>query len=224
MAQVQIVTNPVDAESELAQFGISLAVAHKVARVASAGRASALDIDVAFAPGMLSHIQGNRQIRRELLPRGWRIGRLNNVESVVNDELAVQIVFQNVDRACDLSHSPQAISGKGAGARQLVQAGLQTELFENPTQAVSAAVESIPSTSKRGVTPTVWMFCVSDDGKRLRAELSKPDNFEGNQLGEFSKRIFMLDEDSGSHQEANVRPSNDDDGSGLDVDVKVIRK
>lgn len=224
MAQVKMVTDPIDAANELAQFGISLAVAHKIARVASAGRASALDIDVAFAPGMLSHIQGNRQIRRELLPRGWRIGRQNNVESVVNDELAIQIVFQNVDRACDFSHSPQAISGKGAGARQLVQAGLQAELFEKPAHGLSTSVKTILSTSKRGVTPTVWLFCVSDDGKRLRAELSKPDNFEGNQLGEFSRRIFLLDEESGDREEAKVRPSNDADGSGLDVDVKVVRR
>jgi hypothetical protein len=224
MAEVQIVTAPIDAQNELAQFDIALAVAHKIARAASAGRASALDIDVAFAPGMLSHIQGNRQIRRELLPRGWRIGRLNNVESVVNDELGIQIVFQNVDRACDDSHSPQAISGKGAGARRLVQAGLQAELFEQPALALTTSVPSTRHMSKLGVTPTVWLFCVSDDGTRLRAELSKPDNFEGNQLGKFSKRIFILDEESGDRKEAKIGPSDNDDGSVLDVDVKVVRK
>jgi hypothetical protein len=221
MGNAMIVSDPVDAANEIAQFGLSLAVVQKVARVASAGRASALDIDVAFAPGMLAHIQGNRQIRRELLPRGWRIGRLNNVESVINDDLGVQIVFQNVDRACELSYSPQAISGKGAGARQLVQAGLQAELFEKPVAIDSSKESSV--TSQRGVIPTVWMFCVSDNGNRLRAELSKPDNFEGNQFGKFSRRIFVLDEQSGL-AEADVRSSQKQDDVGLDVDVQVARR
>jgi len=131
MLQPIIISAPVDAEQEISQLGLKLTIAQKIARVASAARASALEIDVAFTPGMLSHIYGNRQLRLELLPLGWRKGRFNNVESVINDELGIQIVFQNVDMACVLEHSPQAISGKGAGSRQLVQDGLQGELWEN---------------------------------------------------------------------------------------------
>lgn len=221
MRQVVVVSEPLDVEQEISQLGLKLPIAHKVARAAAAGRASALDIDVAFTPGMLSHIHGNRHLRLQLLPQGWRKGRFNNVESVINDELGIQIVFQNVDIACDLAHSPQAISGKGAGSRQLVQAGLQGELWENP---VNPPTEMNRATSKVGVTPVVWMFCVSNDGKRLRAELSKPDNFEGDQFKDFSKRIFVLDEESGTEPEISVRPSSDDGDSGFDVEVKVVRK
>jgi hypothetical protein len=220
MRQIIVVTDPINAEQEMAQFGLTLPIAQKVARVASAGRASALDIDVAFAPGMFSHIYGHRQLRRELLPRGWRLGRQNNVESVVNDELGIQIVFQNVDMACDLGQSPQAISGKGAGARKLVQDGLQGELWDKPTIGTNSG----QSISRYGVTPSVWMFCVSDDGNRLRAELSKPENFEGNQFGRFSKRIFVLDEESGDRSENLVLPSSDDSNIGVDVEVEVVRR
>jgi hypothetical protein len=222
MRQTVVISEPLDAAQELSQLGLKLVVAQKVARAASAARASALELDVAFTPGMLSHIYGNRQLRLELLPQGWRKGRFNNVESVINDALGLQIIFQNVDMACVADHAPQAISGKGAGSRQLVQQGLQTELWEQP---ISLSTDSNKETSKYGVTPLVWMFCVSDDGKRLRAELSKPDNFEGDQFEEFSKRIFILDEESGPEPEVNVNPSSGDGGdSGFEVEVKVAKK
>jgi hypothetical protein len=222
MRQIVVISEPLNAEQELSELGMTLSIARKVARAASAGRASALDIDVAFTPGMLSHIHGNRHLRLQLLPQGWRKGRFNNVESVINDELGIQIVFQNVDMACERSHSPLAISGKGAGSRQLVQAGLQKELWENP---VNPPMDANQASSRKGVTPLVWMFCVSNDGKRLRAELSKPHNFEGDQFEEFSKRIFVLDEESGTEPDVPVRPSSSNDGdSEFDVEVKVVRR
>lgn len=222
MRQAVVVSDPLDAEREISELGLKLETVHKVARAAAAGRASALDVDVAFTPGMFSHIYGNRHLRLQLLPQGWRKGRFNNVESVINDKLAIQIVFQNVDIACDLKHSPQAISGKGAGSRQLVQQGLQGELWESP---VKPQTNDDQPSSKHGVTPVVWMFCVSDDGKRLRAELSKPSNFEGDQFEDFSKRIFLLDEERGVGAETSVGPSSsDDDDIGFDIDIKVVRK
>jgi hypothetical protein len=222
MRQTVVISEPLDAAQEISQLGLKLAVAQKVARAASAARASALELDVAFTPGMLSHIYGNRQLRLELLPQGWRKGRFNNVESVINDALGLQIIFQNVDIACVIDHAPQAISGKGAGSRQLVQQGLQAELWEQP---INPSTDIKKADSKYGVTPLVWMFCVSDDGKRLRAELSKPDNFEGDQFEEFSKRIFVLDEESGTEPDIHVNPSSGDDGDvGFEVEVKVAKK
>ncbi|WP_045605051.1 hypothetical protein [Burkholderia pseudomallei] len=222
MRQTIVVSEPLDTEQELSQLGLKVSVAQKIAHAASAARASALEIDVAFTPGMLSHIYGNRQLRLELLPLGWRKGRFNNVESVINDELGIQIIFQNVDIACVPEHSPQAISGKGSGSRQLVQNGLQSELWENP---VNPPTDPSQLESKRGVTPTVWMFCVSNDGKRLRAEVSKPSNFEGDQFEDFSKRIFVLDEESGTDPDISINPSSGgNDDADFDIDVSVAKK
>lgn len=221
MFQAKIVSELSDVERDVSNLGLTLAIAQKVAKGAAAGRASALDIDVAFTPGMLSHIHGNRHLRLALLPHGWRKGRFNNVESVINDDLGIQIVFQNVDLACDRSHSPQAISGKGAGSRQLVEAGLQGELWENP---VNLPMNRNQAPTKIGITPVVWMFCVSNDDRRLRAELSKPNNFSGEQFEEFSHRLFLLDEDSGSETNVPVEKSPNDGDEGFDVEVNVVRK
>ncbi len=225
MRQTLVINEAAYVEEEISQLGLKLSIAQKVARAASAARASALEIDVAFAPGMLSHIYGNRQLRLELLPLGWRKGRFNNVESVINDELGIQIIFQNVDMACVVDHSPQAISGKGAGSRQLVQDGLQTELWENPTRPSTDLTQVDTVETKHGVTPLVWIFCVSNDGRRLRAEISKPDNFEGTQFEDFSKRIFVLDEESGTEPDIAVNPSSGGDSDlGFDVEIKVVKK
>ncbi|QBC43838.1 hypothetical protein [Iodobacter fluviatilis] len=222
MDQAIVISEHADTELKISHLGLTLSIAQKVARVASAAKASTLEIDVAFAPGMLAHIYGNRQLRLALLPLGWRLGRFNNVETVINDDLGVQIIFQNVDMACVPSHSPQAISSKGAGSRQLVQKGIQGELWDQPNLN-PAAVES--QNDKRGVTPSVWMFCVSDDGKRLRAELSKPNPFEGNQLESFSKRIFVLDEETGPQPDIDIKSSsNGDDDEDFDIEVNVARK
>jgi hypothetical protein len=222
MIKTIVVLEPVEAEQEIAQLGLKLPMAHKIARAAAAARASTLDIDVAFAPGMLSYIYGTRQLRLELLPYDWRQARFNNVESVINDKLGIQIIFQNVDVACDEDHSPLAISGKGAGSRQLVQEGLQGELFE---RALHSQSDLNQTDNKIGVMPVVWAFCVSNDGTRLCAELSKPDNFEGGQFGKFSTRIFLLDEESGPEPDVEKRRASDDDvESAIDVEVKVVRK
>lgn len=222
MRKTVVITESLDVEQEISQLGLKLPIAQKVARAASAARASSLEIDVAFTPGMLAHIHGNRHLRLQLLPLGWRKGRFNNVESVINDDLAIQIIFQNVDIACDLGHSPQAISGKGSGSRQLVHDGLQAELWEKP---VSPSADGNHADSKRGLTPAVWMFCVSDDGKRLRAEISKPDVFEGDQFKDFSKRIFVVDEETGVEPDFSVKPAGGDDSdSAFEIEVTVAKK
>lgn len=222
MRHAIVINDPLDVEQEMSQLGLKLSIAQKVARAASAARASALEIDVAFTPGMLSHIHGNRHLRLELMPQGWRKGRFNNVESVINDELGIQVIFQNVDLACDLGHSPQAISGKGAGSRKLVEAGLNGELWEKPVNSSTLQQEQV---SNLGVIPSVWMFCVSNDGRHLRAELSKPFNFDGTQFEDFSKRIFLLNEECSTDPAISIKPSSDGDGdSEFDVEVKVVKR
>ena len=224
MRQTVVVSEPLGVEQELTLLGMTLPIAQRVARAASAGKASALDVDVAFTPGMFSHIFGNRHLRLELLPLGWEKGRFNNVESVINYDLGIQIIFQNVDLACDPNpkNFPKAISGKGAGSRNLVQKGLQGQLWDAPVNPPS---EPLLIESKRGVTPLVWMFCVSNDGHRLRAEISQPELFEGDQFESFSKRIFLLDEECGSEPDITINPTSsgniDDD---FDFEIKVSKK
>ena len=196
---------------ELRALGLTVEVVTTIARKAAAAKAEALEIDPSSTPGTLAYINGVRAIRMALLPLGWRLSRTGNVEATVNDKLGIQICFQNVDIACS-EQTPQAISGKGSGSRKLIQSG-QTELFDRDApEAVDAF----------GSTPTVWTVCVSTDSKRLRAEVSCPEAFEGNQFEGFSKRIWVVDEDL---EPALGNFSQHDDGrSPVEHEVRIAKK
>jgi len=199
-----------DVESALNRIGLTRDIVAEIALSAAAARAESLSVDPSSAPGILSYIHGVRAIRLNLLKRGWRESRQGNVESTVNDDLGVQICFQNVDIACNDYRKPNAISGKGTASRRLVAAG-QGDLFEPP-------VDHLP-VSFFGSTPTVWIICVSVEGFSVRAEVSCPKNFEGTQFEDFHQRIFVLDE---SFEPPIKRESVDEDID--DFDVEITRK
>lgn len=206
-----VINEDFQVRQELRALGLTVEIVTSIARKAAAAKAEALEIDPSSTPGTLAYIMGVRAIRMELMPKGWRLSRAGNVESTVNDELGIQLCFQNVDVACT-EREPQAISGKGAGSRKLIQDG-QTELFDREApQAVDAV----------GSAPTVWTVCVSTDGKKLRAEVSCPEAFEGNQFEGFRKRIWVVDEDMEPTPGHIGQP---DDGSGpVEHEVRIAKK
>ncbi len=203
-----VVREPQDVDNALNQIGLTRDIVVEVALSAAAARADTLPVDPALAPGMLSYIYGVRAIRMSLLKKGWRISRQGNVESTVNDVLGIQLFFQNVDLACEESHDPQAVSGKGRASRDLVAAG-QGELFGHP--------EGETAISALGCTPKVWVICVSVKGFSVRAEVSCPKAFQGAQFEAFHQRIFVLDE--------NLEPTfqrhaiNEDDLDDFDIEI-----
>lgn len=206
-----LITDDWQIQQELRNLGLTADIVAAIARACASGRAEALGVDPVSAPGTLAYIQGVRTVRLQLLPHGWRMSRTGNVESTVNDELGIQLCFQNVDMACT-DRNPQAISGKGSGSRQLILDG-QGELFERKEQGKQQI---------RGAAPMVWVVCVSTDEKRLRAEVSCPEVFEGNQFEGFSKRIFVVDEDLSPTPDNIDRPDRGDDSG--DVEVRVVKK
>lgn len=210
--QTQIVINEgFSVHQELRSLGLTVDIVTSIARKAAAAKAEALEIDPSSTPGTLAYINGVRAIRMALLTRGWRLSRTGNVEATVNDKLGIQICFQNVDIAC-AKQNPQAISGKGAGSRKLIQNG-QAELFDRDAPEATDAL---------GSTPTVWVICVSTDSKKLRAEVSCPDIFEGNQFEGFSKRIWVVDEDM-EPTLGNIGQTDDSSGP-VEHEVRIARK
>ena len=206
-----LVTADHEVRQELAALGLTEEFVTTVARASAAGKADALEIDPVSTPGTFAYIMGVRSKRMQLLARGWDIGRPGNVEATVNHELGIQLYFQNVDMACT-ERIPHAISGKGSGARDLIHAGIQGHLFER---------DNSKQTQQRGVAPLVWVICVSTAGKKLRAEVSRPEVFEGDQYERFQKRIFVVDEDWDPKPAITKR---DDDSGTDDYEVRIAKK
>lgn len=193
-------------KQELAALGLNSKIIRTIAVAAAAARAEALPVDPCSAAGTQAYIHGVRAIRLQLLPLGWEISRAGNVEATVNHQLGIQICFQNVDHACGL-RDPEAISGKGSASRHLVHSG-QAELFPRQEAVGSKVI---------GAAPTVWLICVSSDDDTVKAEVSCPEIFEGNQFEGFVKRLFVVDESFGPQPDNATKP--DDDFPDLDVQV-----
>lgn len=204
-----VVTAPWQVDQALRTLGITREIVEAVAHAAAGAKADTLSVDPMGAPGTLAYIHGVRAIRLMLLPEGWRVARDGNVEATVNHTLGVQLLFQNVDRACG-DEDPQAISGKGPASRDLIRHGTMG-LFESYAPRLQS-----------GQRPTVWMICVSSDENGVRVEVSCPSAFEGDQFDGFVHRIFVLDESTKS----GPTPRNDskDDDDDLDLDIPVSKK
>ena len=207
-----IVKDPVEVRQALAAIGLTVEIVDRIADASATARADTMAVEPLNAPGTNAYNKGVASTRLNLMPLGWEMIHNSGIEPTVNYKLGLQIVFQNVDMACTDS-DPQAISGKGSGSRKLVYEGQQQkELFER----VEGAVEQI-----RGAVPKVWLICVSTSGKKLRAEVSCPLLFEGNQFEGFSKRIFVVDRD----YDPTPQVRSDVDDSGIDdFEVKIFKK
>lgn len=206
----RVVADPRTVAQELAKLGLTPEIVRTVAERAAAARAEALDIDPRGSAGWDSYRHGHRALRLQLRD-GWRIDRTNNVESIVNDARGIQLIFQNVDRACGLA-DPKAISERGAGCRNLVNGG-QGVLFDG------GGAEIVPL----GTRPTVWLVCVSADEFSMRAEVSCPESFEGNQFEGFSRRLLVVDEMYDTPKPLKRDDSGRDEGDDS-LDVLVTKK
>lgn len=194
----------------LRELGLSKEIVRRIAFAAASARNDATPLDPSFSPGMLSYIHGVRETRLALLPLGWEMSREGNVDLTVNRAKGIQVCFQNVDLAC-ANRDPEAVSGKGAASRRLVNSG-QGEL-DLP------AIDVTPISSKQS-GPMMWFICVSADEQSVRAEVSCPMGFEGNAFQGFWHRLFVMDEST------NPEPRGDDVGEDgdLDLDIQVSKK
>lgn len=207
----QIVQDTQDVDTALSKIGLSRDIVVEVARSAAAARAESLPVDPSGTPGTLSYTHGVRALRLKLLQNGWRVSRQGNVESTVNDDVNVQLLFQNVDVACNLLKKPRAISRKGAASRELVLSG-QYDLFDSYEDEYINHIF--------GKVPTVWLICVSVDGFSVHAEVSCPKMFGGCQFEGFHQRLFVLSEEI----DPTLDIYKDSDDAHEDFDVEISKK
>lgn len=161
-------------------FDISLDEAVRIALTAAGAKADAVDDDPLTAPGTFAYIYGTRAVRQTFRARGWQIDRRDGVESVVNLERGLKLVFQNADLAAVEHQEPRAISEKGSASERAVRLS-QRWLFPD-MEREEASRE----------TAHLWFFFVSVDGSDIRAEVSRPRAIADGQFAGFHERIFIL--------------------------------
>ena len=189
-------------------FDISLEDAIHIVLAAAAAKADTVDDDPLTAPGTFAYIYGTRAVRRTFRARGWKIDRLDGVESVVNLERGLKLVFQNADVAAVEHQDPRAVSEKGNASERAVRSA-QRFLF--------------PEMERENVcreTAHLWFLFVSVDGSDIRSELSRPKAITEGQFAGFHERIFILKR--GDLDKLSV--SFDDDEPADVPDVVVTKK
>jgi len=161
-------------------FDISLDDAINIALAAAAAKADAVDDDPLTAPGTLAYIYGTRATRRTFRARGWQIDRKGGVESVVNLERGLKLVFQNADLAASEHQEPKAVSDKGTASETAVRLAQGWLFPEMERKEVGLEMAHL------------WYLFVSIDGSDIRAELSRPQAIADKQFAGFHERIFIL--------------------------------
>ena len=161
-------------------FDVSLEEMIRIVIAAVAARADSVDDDPLTAPGTLAYIFGTRAVRQTFRARGWQIDRRDGVESVVNLERGLKLVFQNADLAAAEHQPPKAVSEKGSASERAVRLAQRWLFPEMEREEV------------RREAAHLWFLFVSDDGSDIRSELSRPRAIADGQFVGFHERIFIL--------------------------------
>ncbi len=193
-------------EERLSGFGTTRNEILEIVLAAVAARNESVRNDPNTAAGLLSWIYGTRRLREIFLPKGWKLDRDNGLESVVNEDSGIKIVFQNASCAADPLHAPRALSRKGPGSARAVDLG---QYFLFPTD------EPVENNNA-----TIWYLFVYIDGDDIRAEFSCPRSIENDQFKGFHERIFLLEK--GELDE--IQLEDDENATASDFEVSVTRR
>lgn len=114
---------------------------------------------------------------------------------------------------CDLSRSPRNRTLKGPAAEKITDLNNQLDLFrrEHPRQVKENVFD-------------LWQLCVFDDGKLVRAELSRPIDFSSGYFIEYSERIWILR--PGEWERIAIKTLSESGGgdAGREIEINIRRK
>lgn len=218
MFVTKLVTEEWDVETRLWElFGVTREEMRRVVLAAVTAKNDAIDSDPSNAAGTLAYIYGTRELRELLGPKGYLIDRTGNVEATYDPSRGRKIIYQNTTTAADERENPQAISGKGPAAKEMVNHG-QPSLFREFDEEDRLKEEAV----RRSELSEMWFLCVFSQGGEVRAELSHARKVEDRQFHSFYERIWLID--AGDWHNPLIEDLPDDDVGGQDFDPQVSKK
>lgn len=175
-------------------------------------RADAVENDPISAAGQFAYIHGTRNTRALFRPKSWLIERRDNIELVRHPDRPLMVRYQSVDLACSGEHNPQAISGKGAGSRRVINEA-QLSLFPllEPVQTFQSPLP---------IMTGLWHLCVSVNGEDVRAEISLSRGIEDKNFSGFIERIFLVKK--GEWADLDIKP--EVGGDAVEFEPVISRK
>jgi hypothetical protein len=147
-------------------------------------------------------------MRQIFCREGWERGRYNGIETIVHHDFKKMIAILNSDAGtADVTRSPKNRTDKGPAAGQVVDLNNQFEMFKRDEMG---SAESPPY--------SLWYLCQHDNGKKVRAELSRPIEFSGGHIVKFSERIFILQD--GDWEKLMLTPPVENIPPALEINVR----
>lgn len=193
----------------LEQIGLSREIAKQIGIYARQAYNNTSPMESISAPGVNAWNKGTEALRNALVPHnGWMVGRNLGIESAVNHDKKLQLIYQNVKRACTLQ-DPQPLSPRGTVARHMINSGTQDMFDSTP----------VDDPRPKELSYTVWLVCACHLDDNLSVEVSQPKRFDGAWYEGFHARIFITDSPF-EELEVQTTPSNGPDTFDVDITRK----
>jgi hypothetical protein len=154
----------------------------EIVKMAVAARARCTEDSPKSAPGYYAWEAATTRSRQMFRREGWHKGDEDGIETIVNHDLKKKVAILNTDiGTCDKNRSPRNRTPKGPAQERVMDLNNQYELFR---------VHEVRSFKEPPYS--LWYLCVFDDGKNVRAELSRPSEYLSSYIVKFNERIFIL--------------------------------
>lgn len=208
-----IYETPELARRRLAELGISVEALQKAVAAGHAARVSTTENDAPQIPGTHAWGMTLRVLRDELCDlRGWRKDDPGNFSLTINDSRQLNIVVESGDRFTRVAHvSPRTKSLKGL----FIEAAAIRNKHGHDFFPETLSEELARAATILNYKTYILLIYITED--EYRAELSLPDEVEGNQIVSWFERIFIPDT-SDVFDDIRAVPQEDD------IDIPVRRK
>lgn len=212
-----IYDTPAAVMARLEELGVPLEALQRAVHAGYVARITCTENDPPQAPGTDAWRFTIRALRDDLCPRGWRKADPSNFSLTINDARKINIVVESGDALTRQKHgAPKTKSFKGlyveaATLRNNLEGDLFPDAVSEDLRRVAAILEY----------PT-WILLIYITNNEHRAELSKPAAMEGEQITDWSERIFIPDPEEPFGSRRLGEPDAGDQGP--DIDVPVRRK
>ncbi len=173
-----------------------------------AARAGCTDNDAKGAPGFYAWNAATARLRQIYRRQGWEKGEHNGIETIFSEDHRKMVAVMNTDLGtCDPLRSPKNRTLKGSASENIVDLNNQADLFKRE--------EMGPLTPQ---PYSLWYLCIHDQDARVLAELSRPSEYNGGYIVDYSERIFILRD--GEWAGVTIGSASKPDAQDFKIDVR----
>jgi hypothetical protein len=207
-AETVVVREELDVNRRLAELSMSKVAILAVRDAAcSMGATGSSPFFPSNGAGQLAYQYGTREMRAQLDSLGWEIDQSFGTQGVRLIGKKTIVLYQNVDVACSIPHTPNPRSRKGAGSERLSQ-----------RSAFEVIEDQVPTTyTMESSDGCVWYIMVAENGA---VEVTNAVVHNG-RFADLVERIFVSD---GSDMDIARRIDDKNGDDAVDFEVVVTRR